>query len=91
MERQDIPPETLIIDMWFSRCNKCGGGAKPDERGHFTQLPGYSQEEVKDGCGVIWQYVSTSYINLIEDAKKLRPDLEYRGYEIDTAAFRHSA
>jgi hypothetical protein len=81
MENPSFPKETLIIDTTRSYCNNCGKGVHPRGRAHITN-DGWNGGG--KGCGVIWKYVASNYIfipNLKETILKMRPDLEWVGYD----------
>jgi hypothetical protein len=67
----------LVINRFDSKCGACGGGANPNEEAHVTQLAGYTGRQTSRGCGVVWQYVTSDYIEGEEWCRRMKPDLEF--------------
>lgn len=68
---------TLWIGLWYSHCGECGGNADLSEDKHENKT---MQGE---GCGAEYDGVACSYLdfeNCCEKVRKMRPDLEWRGY-----------
>jgi hypothetical protein len=75
---------TLFIDTWDSKCGNCGRSCNPRSKTHDINY-GYDMKiNGTPGCGVEWQFVSSNYFGvdgLNENIKKMRPDLEFWGFD----------
>lgn len=78
MKCDKLPPGTLIVSHWHTKCNNCGQDCNPDELDHQSVL-GYVVPDGTEGCGVIFTHITTMYIGDLEArlTKAMRPDLEF--------------
>jgi hypothetical protein len=65
---------TLLINRSDSKCFNCDKGARPSDKSHDEAI-GWDGRE--PGCGIVWQYVSSEYGDMVEDVRDMRPDLTY--------------
>ena len=73
---------TLYINKSESRCGACNKGCDPYEESHITLLGWFATNDKMQGCGAIFDSLSTDYIGfpgLEEAIKEMRPDLPYVG------------
>lgn len=63
----------LIINRSDSECGACGQPATWSEDAHITRL-GYNPGE---GCGAVWDAVSSNYFGMDEAVQRCRPDLPF--------------
>lgn len=70
--------KTILIDRSSSECGGCGDPCLPSEKSHDT-LAGYSAKPGDKGCGVVWEYVSSNYLDdsLHNAARRIKPDLQW--------------
>jgi hypothetical protein len=66
-------PVVIYVGTWSSRCGACNKDAIPYDIAHET-VCGYDQHE---GCGAVFTHVFSTYPNLEESVKRMRPDLIY--------------
>jgi hypothetical protein len=74
------PKQTLIINLFHSKCGNCGFDADPSEKSHRTRL-GYF-DNGQPGCGVVWKFVTSEYTGQRESILKMRPDLTWAGDQL---------